>query len=91
MVEKLEQKDHMSLYGEDDNEEYLLASMGVAYRLDDDSIWFVKVPIEDGEANVDEAIMVQVEGHDPKKHTERDDEPVVYEAAEDAANWYDSL
>lgn len=78
----------MSLYGnEEGKHEFLMNSLGVSYRINEDGIWFVKIPIEDGEPNEENATIAVVED-DVLDHEERPSEEVPQKAIEDLTGWY---
>lgn len=89
-MEEKERQKSMSLYSEDGEDQYLMESMGVVYKMDDDGIWFVKVPIVDGEPNRDKAVMARVDD-DVIDHEEDEDEYVPREPVDNLVSWYESL
>lgn len=93
-MEKLATRQNLSLYGNDDGHQYLLASMGIAYTVargdDEDGLWFVKLPITNGEPARNNAVMVHVDDT-PTDHDEHPDERVPPEPVDDLLDWYSSL
>lgn len=90
-MDVIQRDESMSLYGTKDEEKFILESMGIAYKLDDDALWFVKVPIDNNNPVREEAVMVRVEGSDPADHTEYDDELVPERAVDNLMSWYSSF
>ena len=89
-MEEIDRNQSMSLYSnENGEEEYMLESLGVAYKLGDNAIWFVKVPMSEGEPERGNAVMVRVED-EPTDHEERPDELLVTEAVDSLVDWYNS-
>lgn len=78
----------MSLYGDEEGKhEYLMNSLGVSYRMNEEGIWFVKIPIEDGEPKKENATIAVVED-DVLDHEERPSEEVPQKAIEELIDWY---
>lgn len=81
----------MTLYRKEDEEEFMLESMGIAYKIDDDALWFVKVPIKNGNPAQERAVMVRVEDSDPADHEEYEDEHVPREAVDNLVSWHSEI
>jgi hypothetical protein len=92
MIE-LARKDHMSVYGEENNPEYIYVSMGVAYKLESDAIWFVRIPVdEDNNPQVGKDTMVAVYDEIESESTEvHRDEFVPPEPVNDGLDWFETL
>lgn len=69
-------------------EEYVYNSLGVAYKLDDDELYAVKVPVVDGEAKGSEAVMIDISD---ENHPEYPDMFVIPEAVDDVVEWYEEV
>ena len=92
-MEEVEREQNMSLWADDDGEEqFLMFSMGATYKLDDEELNLVKVPVQDGEARPRESVMVTVEqDSEIPDHTEREDETVPEDAVEHIVGWFSSI
>lgn len=88
-MEELKRHMGMSLYGDNEDPAYLMYSLGVSYRMSEDGIWFVKVPVEDGEAKREEAVIAVVEDEIPD-HDEIPSEEIPSEALDELIEWYSS-
>lgn len=84
-MDELDRKDNITLYGEDGEPAFVTVSMGVAYKLDDDPIYMVKIPVTDGEAQPDDAVMI-----DGESMEEFPDERIPRPALEDGVDWFQS-
>lgn len=86
-MEELARKDHMSVHGVNGEPEVVVVSMGVAYKLDEDVLYMVKIPVEGGEVRPDGAVMVDGEDFSDEFPEER----VPREAVGDGVEWFEDI
>jgi hypothetical protein len=88
-MDKLEIENGKSVYGKNGVPEFITVSMGVAYKLNEDPLYMVKIPVENGVPQSEEAVMI--DGSSDGKYEEFPDEFVPREALEDGVQWFRSL
>lgn len=62
-MERIDSNNGMSLV-RNNGEKYLYNSMGVAYKLDDDELYAVKIPFSNDEPQKSEAVMIDISEDD---------------------------
>lgn len=85
-MEEIKDTDGVSLYGQDGEHVCLVMSLGVAYKLDEDPIYGIKLPIKGGELQPTDAVIVDIQNLD-------DEYPEYYvplEAKRDMVSWYEA-
>lgn len=86
-MDELEREENKSVYGENSEPEFVTVSMGVAYKIDDDPLYMVKIPVEDGDVQPSDAVMIDGSTMDD----EFPDEHIPRTALNDGIEWFRSL
>jgi hypothetical protein len=87
-MQRLNDSDEGMALVKNNGEKYLYNSMGVAFKLYDDELYAVKVPVVNGKAKKSEAVMIDISDED---HPEYPDVRIPHKAIKDLLEWYNSL